>query len=97
MKTVRSAPTSTRNSVGAHEPSAARTAALTTGRTMPSSPSTHCPEMSIDAFQFFTMDVTQEQTVVFGMRRPRLGQYFRGCFGHEQLLAGDTDAFATML
>src|ERR1019366_7006196 len=97
MKTVRSAPVSTKISVGAHEPSAASTAHLMTGRIILSSPCTQRPAMCIDAFHFLAMNVTKEQPIIVRMSLASKRQYIGSGVRREQFLSGDTNAFAAVL
>jgi hypothetical protein len=97
LKTVRSAPTSTKSSTGSHEPSAARTSLSKIGRMMPSSHCVQRPRMSIDSLHLFARDIAQEKAIVFGMCCSGAGRHGWRCVSDEKLLAGDADELAAML
>src|ERR1700730_3440533 len=65
LKTVRSAPASSRNGTSSHRPSARHTIPGTTGLVSPSSQSSHLPLIRIDAMGLFTQDVTNVRHFVW--------------------------------
>src|SRR6266436_6534313 len=79
LNTVRSAPVSTRNSAGCQNLSLVKISPRITGRTTPSSHSSHSPLICIDTSHFLARDVANKATVVFGMGRSSQGPgLFRG-------------------